>query len=171
MTLSEIMVEVLLIVHPVGSGEMDPSLIGEYLNDEAYRDFIIRIPGATERALADMALKRILPGNFLPGSILPGTGAGETGADEWHEPDGLAQVKRLSLEGRDEDIGIQETLARLIPYYVVSELYQHEEPGLASYYRNLYERGTELAGQFAPGGRRQSRVVPVFGVAEEKEWI
>ena len=108
MTLSEIMVEVLLIVHPVGSGEMDPSLIGEYLNDEAYRDFIIRIPGATERALADMALKRILPGN-----ILPGNGAGETGADEWHEPDGMAQVKRLSLEGRDEDIGIQETLARL----------------------------------------------------------
>ena len=161
MTLSEIMVEVLLIVHPVGSGEMDPSLIGEYLNDEAYRDFIIRIPGATERALADMALKRILPGN----------GAGETGADEWHEPDGMAQVKRLSLEGRDEDIGIQETLARLIPYYVASELYQHEEPGLASYYRNLYERGTELAGQFAPSGQRQGHVVPVFGVEEVKEWI
>ena len=160
MTLSEIIIEVLLIVHPVGSGGMDTSQVGEYLEDEAYRDYIIRIPGAVERAMADMALKRILPG-----------GGDENEGDDWNEPDGLPMMKRMTLEERDEDIGLEDTLARLIPYYVVSELYQHEEPGLASYYRNLYERGTELAGQFAPGGRRQGRVVPVFGVAEERDWI
>lgn len=161
MTLSEIIIEVLLIVHPVGSGELVPEMVGDYLNDEAYRDYIIRIPGAVARAMADMALKRILPGG----------GEDETWTDDWHEPDGLPIMKRMSLEERDEDVGLEDTLARLIPYYVVSELYQHEEPGLASYYRNLYERGTELAGQFAPGGRRQGRVVPVYGIKSEDEWI
>ena len=45
--------------------------------------------------------------------------------------------------GHDEEIDIPDELARLLPYYVKSDIFETEEPSLASQARNKFESALE----------------------------
>ena len=42
-----------------------------------------------------------------------------------------------------EDIGVDSALARIIPYYIVGELYALDEPNIAANCRNIFEQSLE----------------------------
>lgn len=153
MTLGEIIADVLHVLHPVGGEQITAESIGTYLEDDQYADEILRVPGAVNRALADMEMRRILPWTQVEGE-----------ASEGCEPVDVVEVQRASLEARDEPIGLPDRFERMIVHFVVAELELHDEPGISAVYRGMYEKECELARVWENGPERQTSVLTVFGL-------
>ena len=73
------------------------------------------------------------------------------------------ELDRVTVETPPETVlGVPERLAALIPYYIVGDLYRHEDPALAAESRNWYEAGMEQALAHGYEEVRQGSVVTVY---------
>lgn len=71
---------------------------------------------------------------------------------------------RFAWDKVKEEIGLDERLESLIPYYVKGDLFAQDEPGAAAEARNWFEAGLEQFERSKRSAMRQVRVRNVYGM-------
>ena len=154
MTVGEIYIETLRLMFATGAERLTVEDLPRLSTDGQYADYILSMPGSMNRCLSDMENK-----NALRGILTPIDGSGQGQVMEVSRP----ELDRVTVETPPETVvGVPERLAALIPYYMVGDLYRHEDPALAAESRNWYEAGMEQAMAHGYEEVRQGSVVTVY---------
>ena len=87
--------------------------------------------------------------------------------DRFYIKEAIAEpCKAVSVETPEtldlNDIGINDVLARMLPSFLVSEVFAMDEPEIAAYHRNLFE--VSLEEYFGAQRFQQTQVETVYGV-------
>lgn len=152
MTVGEIYIEALRLMFATGAERLTVEDLPRLSTDGQYADYILSMPGSLNRCLSDMENKHALRECCMP---LEGPGQ----VAEVVRP----ELDRVTVETPPETVvGVPERLAALIPYYIVGDLYRHEDPALAAESRNWYEAGMEQALAHGYEEVRQGSVVTVY---------
>lgn len=116
-------------------------------HDDTYADYLLSMPGALNRALADVEGKQAVPVSVRR---------------EWALA-GLAHPYVLRTTPDAEELRMPEGIAVLLPYYIAGDLYRHEEPAQAAEWRNYYEAGMSQFCALRDEGTVQSSILCVMG--------
>lgn len=141
MTLGEVKVETLRLIGANSSDDIRAESLEELLLEEKYKTYLVNMVGPINRALS------IFERRGVRGEV-PEGGRRRIG----HEtPNTLDLI----------DLGVGDTLADILPFYIKSELLASEDPEAASFALTLFERN--LSEMMAHSGKRQERVCDVMG--------
>lgn len=134
MLLGDVKAEALKIMGLPGTMNVSYLDVGVLKSDPTYAPYLNAMPGVINRAIDRFVVKEMIP-----------------------PP--KERIASSTPETKDlNDLGIDDILARIIPYFIVGEVYTSEEPTIAANNRNIFESLTEEY----EGMRRQEQVETIY---------
>ena len=162
MTLNDIKIEALKLMFTNYSEDIYD--VTELTNDDNYSAYIMSMNGAINRALARMFSKKVIRKKFKP--LATSYADVDNGVEiedaisitlseediaalrlqmvadnpDVTEQEIEAEINRINAENR---VSIPVDAQMLIPYYIKADLYQEDEPAIATQARNYFEQGLD----------------------------